>query len=143
MTIRPKNTGFTLLELIIVCIIVGITASLVVPGFMTMKEKSLSRDAEVTLGLIFNAERFYRMQVGGPVDCTCLGRGTGASGCDQITTGCNTLMKLAIPYKDWKYQVSGSPTYTITATRSTGNGCVYSLAYNSADGKPIPNNSCP
>jgi len=143
MTIKPKNNGFTMLELIIVCTIVGITAAMTVPGFVTMREKSLSRDAEVTLGLIFDAERFYRMQVGAPVDCTCLGRGAGAGGCDDLTTGCNTLMKLAIPYKDWQYRVVNSPTFTITATRSTGTGCVYSLPYNSADGKATANGSCP
>ncbi|MFC1657899.1 type II secretion system protein [Candidatus Omnitrophota bacterium] len=54
----------TLLELLIVVILIGIIAAVGLPGFATMRERSLDNEAKVSLKLIQAAEKIYRMKVG-------------------------------------------------------------------------------
>ena len=51
--------GFTLLELLIVVIIVGILASIAVPQFLNAVEKSRVAKAKANAGLIAHAEKMY------------------------------------------------------------------------------------
>jgi len=57
--------GFTIAEILMVIVIVGILAALTYPNFTIPKEKALDREAKATLALMRAAERIYRMEAGG------------------------------------------------------------------------------
>ncbi len=60
MRMRPRgNSGFTLLELLVVVIIVGILATIAVPAFTKAMEKGRSAEAASILGAIKTAEEAY------------------------------------------------------------------------------------
>lgn len=57
-----NRNAFTLIELIIVVIIVAILASIVSPMMRDMKLRAIAQEAIVTLGIIREAERQYRIE---------------------------------------------------------------------------------
>ncbi len=59
-----KKKSFTLIEILIVVIIVGILASLALPNFGPFKENTLDKEAKASLSLIRAAEKIYRMENG-------------------------------------------------------------------------------
>lgn len=111
MNIKQKS-GFTLLEVIIVIIIVGVLASLALPRFFRTIEFSRSTEA------------FSGLQVlrGGMERCY-LGRNFVYTNCTPIST-LDVEDPGASPNAHFTYAVS-SPTstgYTLTATRTTRDG---------------------
>lgn len=54
--------GFTLLELVVVLIIVGVLGTISFVHYGVYQEKSLDSEAEANLALIIAAERVYRME---------------------------------------------------------------------------------
>ena len=59
-----KNTGFTLIELIIVVIIIGILATIAAPMMSGLQEKAIRTEAIAALGTIRTAQRAYRVEYG-------------------------------------------------------------------------------
>jgi len=59
-----KKKSFTLIEIIIVIVIVGILSAIALPNFGIMREKQLDKEAKAVLKLIQAAERIYRMENG-------------------------------------------------------------------------------
>jgi len=59
-----KNTGFTLIELIIVLIIIGILATITAPMMSGMQEKAIKTEAITALGVIRDAQRAYYVEYG-------------------------------------------------------------------------------
>ena len=111
MKLDKNKSGFTLLEIIIVIIIVGVLASLAMPKFFKTVEYSRSTEALGSLGAIRRA-----MDV-----------------CYQPTrqyTPCNAFSVLSIEDPGtiagahWTYTIpaTAANTYTIRATRTTVDG---------------------
>ena len=70
MRLKNNKSGFTLLEIIIVIIIVGVLASLALPRFFSTVEFSKSTEALASLSVVRGAvERCYLGQAGTYVNC--------------------------------------------------------------------------
>jgi prepilin-type N-terminal cleavage/methylation domain-containing protein len=112
MKIRNQKSGFTLLEIIIVIIIVGVLASLALPRFFSTVEYSKSTEALGAMSAIRQSmERCYLQRSGSYSNCT------GFSVLD-LEDPANS------PNAHFTYALSGQSAtgYTITATRNTLDG---------------------
>ncbi|MCM8780687.1 MAG: type II secretion system GspH family protein [Candidatus Omnitrophica bacterium] len=119
------KAGFTLLEVLIVLIIVGILAALGLPGFTKAREMALDKEAIASLKLIRAAERIYRMEVGD----YC--RSAACSGNETLI---NQYLKLFLPTtnKRWNYKVdpAGTPSYFNAKAQRTTLPRPGGLSYN-------------
>jgi len=103
--------GFTLLELLIVLIIIGVLAALFIPSFRPAKEAALNDEARANLDLIKAAEKVYRMENNlyyGPT-----------SDINNI----NTYLKLSLPNatnRNWNYSIisASADAFSATAVRN-------------------------
>jgi type IV pilus assembly protein PilE len=59
---RSNSKGFTLIELMIVVVIIGILAALAIPRFMAASAKSKTSEAQLILKQIYTMERTYKQQ---------------------------------------------------------------------------------
>lgn len=111
MELKNNKSGFTLLEIIIVIIIVGVLASLALPRFFSTVEFSRSTEALNNLGVLRQAfERCYLSRSGTYVGCTM-----GNIDVDDPGTA---------PGTHFTYSISGASAtgYTIQATRNAIDG---------------------
>ncbi|MFA6384470.1 MAG: prepilin-type N-terminal cleavage/methylation domain-containing protein [Candidatus Omnitrophota bacterium] len=131
--LMPKGRvkrGFTLMELVIVVIIIGILITLAIVQFGGPTEIALDKEARANLKLIAAAEKIYRMEIGTYVK---------ANNESQI----NERLRLLLPAtgnKKWEYKVvtdNDNTTFTINGTRTQSDGRTWSFnetseeAYNS------------
>jgi len=106
-----KRSGFTLLEIIIVIIIVGVLASLALPRFFATVEFSRSTEALQNASVVRQSvERCY------------LGRSGTYVGC--VISALDVENPSTTPGSHFAYIVTGqsATVYTIQATRGTING---------------------
>lgn len=59
---KKKSTGFTLIELMIVVVIIGIVASMAIPRFIKATAKSKQTEAKMILKQIYVMQRAYKME---------------------------------------------------------------------------------
>jgi prepilin-type N-terminal cleavage/methylation domain-containing protein len=116
--------GFTLTELMIVIVIVGVLVTLAINQLYGPREQAFQREAEANLKLIAAAEKIYRMEIGGYMD------GTDA-------TALNSDLSLMLPASNpqWAYKVVGSSAnaFTAKAGRLPGNSPVYCINQSTDD----------
>jgi type IV pilus assembly protein PilE len=100
-------TGFTLLEMMIVVVVIGVLASIALPRYVRVVEKGRSAEARHVLGLIRDSELAYYLDVDSyTTSLTALGV--------QVPTACNASYYFS-------YGIAGGgSTFTATATRCTG-----------------------
>ncbi|MEW6008072.1 MAG: prepilin-type N-terminal cleavage/methylation domain-containing protein [Candidatus Omnitrophota bacterium] len=108
------SKAFTMMEIMITLVIIGVLATIGFSQYQTSMESALAREARVGLEVIFAAERIIFLQTGGFVAC-------------NNTTDCNTNLNLDLRAGGWDYSVAvvAGPNFTATATRTGGL-----LAYN-------------
>lgn len=117
MTPKTKDMSFTLLELIVVLIILGILVSLSVPIFTKTKERVLNREAAVNLRLIRAAEEIYRMEVGWYIACA-----------NTSEVNANLDLSLRTVEPNWNYKVDAEPTrFTGKAQRTASDKRIWCL----------------
>jgi prepilin-type N-terminal cleavage/methylation domain-containing protein len=102
-----RRFGFTLLEMMIVVVVIGVLASIALPRYVRVVEKGRSAEARHILGLIRDSELAYYLDMDRYTNTlTQLGV--------QVPTACNASYYFS-------YSVAGAPgSFTATATRCTG-----------------------
>lgn len=59
---NKKNKGFTLIELVVVIIIIGVVAGVALPMFYRIKGKAICTEAVTAMGTIRRAIKMYRLE---------------------------------------------------------------------------------
>lgn len=62
--IRRKESGFTLIEVLVVVVIVAILAAISVPIYIQYVQGARASDAQATIGAIYNAVKMFRQDFG-------------------------------------------------------------------------------
>lgn len=114
-----KTSGFSLMELVVVIIIIGILSTFGVTQYRAAREQALDREVQANLRLILAAERVFRMEDNNtPPRYTACVQGPAAN-------DCNTVLRLLLPQaadRAWNYQVAWLPangqTFCAQATRT-------------------------
>lgn len=110
---KMGKKGFTLIELIVVVIVIGILATIAIPQYLKATEKAKGGKARNAMGLIAQAEKLYRAD-----SDTYIASGTGSFAGDFEDY---VELNEVDGDTDWTYAVTGdASTFIITATRSSG-----------------------
>jgi prepilin-type N-terminal cleavage/methylation domain-containing protein len=109
---QTKSAGFTLIELMIVVVIVGILTTLAIPRFMQSATKSKQSEAKLILKQIYVNQRTYRQQ--SMINSYYI-PGVPASATNPNALG--TIWIEIMPDAKYTYTVAGGAnTFTVTAT---------------------------
>jgi type IV pilus assembly protein PilA len=104
-----RESGFTLVELLVVMLILGLLAAIAIPSFFNQRDKAKDADAKAGVRTAQTAIETYATDNGGSY--------TGADATDlrAIEQTLNDVNLTAVT------PTSGGDGYTITATSTTGN----------------------
>ena len=130
---RPLAPGFTLLELMVVVIIVGVIAAFAIPNYNKSMQKAHERDMLVQLTAINAANLLYRSYAGKYWDTT---------GGTQYLTAINSALSINIIANSgttYDYRSANGSSYTATADWDS-----YTLEVTQAaiDAASVPPNPC-
>jgi len=110
--------AFTLMELLVVIVIVGILAGLSIPRYTKTTERARDREAVSVLKQIKAAENFYRVKYGRYFP----GGPSFPSDCYDKIEVINNALHLKLTEKDWDYLVCWTPAinpnFNASATRT-------------------------
>ena len=126
-----NRSGFTLLEVIIVIIIIGVLASLALPRFFSTVEYSRGSEAMQSLATVRQSvERYYLMR--STYNNATIGGATPNLDVEDPGT---------VPNAHFTYGIAtGATAYTITATRNTrdgGNGGTIGVTFSGPPGNTV------
>lgn len=108
--LRVAMRSFTLIELIMVVVIIGVLVTFAAPAFRVTRDRALENEARANLSLIQSAQRIYRMENGNFIACAA---GTAYSAC------LNPNLKLELPQSSaWTY---ASPSAGCAQAARTGH----------------------
>ena len=105
-----SRSGFTLIELVVVVVIVGALASIALPRYVTFKERAIVAEALNAFGTIKKAEEMQRLETGSYITC-------------QNAAQFAANLSLTFNQTNWVYLVVSfsSSTFIIEADRTSAN----------------------
>jgi prepilin-type N-terminal cleavage/methylation domain-containing protein len=135
-----RKIAFTLVELLVVVIIVGVLATLGLVNYTNVKEHALGKEAQANLKLIAAAEKIYQLETG-----VYYPTPYASPSIAEI----NTNLKLSLPPTsgNWAYSITAASAsnFTALADRSGSGGyleCQYKIT--ETGGEPVVSQSpCP
>jgi len=96
-----KRTGFTLIELMVVVLIMGILASMSIPYYYKTVETSKATDS-VSLGhLLGNANRMYKLDNPGAPISGRVSNSCNSQTCTSATGACRLIACTYVAQQDW------------------------------------------
>ena len=107
--------GFTLIELIVVVIVIGILATVAVPQYLKATERAKGGKAQNAIALIAQGEKLYRAENDTYLNVAAAGANAAlGSYVELLSVDADT---------DWRYTVTGATTsaFLVTATRNGGS----------------------
>jgi type IV pilus assembly protein PilE len=120
---RQASRGFTLIEVLIAVIVVGVLAAIALPSFMAQIRASRRADAVATLSLIQQAQERWRANQ--PQYAAVL-MTTPATDCDteaeRVANNCLGIAPVAGARYTYALSGAAATAYTITATAVAGAG---------------------
>jgi prepilin-type N-terminal cleavage/methylation domain-containing protein len=109
-TLQRNQKGFTLIELMIVVVIIGILAALAIPRFMASTTRSKQSEAKEILKQIYTMERAYRQEYD-----TYWGNGLSADALNPTTF--SRIGVEVMPTARYTYSIAcDAITFLVTAT---------------------------
>lgn len=132
---NKEKAGFTLLELLVVLVIIGILSTLSITNYTKTRERAKDREAQTALSLIQSAERMLRLRSAAYYP---------SIGTEGDIGNINTNLKLNLGEQGWDYSVTGgASTFIACAQRSVG-GVTRSWSINQDASEASPSGSpCP
>lgn len=130
-----RKPSFTLLELLVVIIALGVLATLAITHYGSARERALGKEAMSQLKTIQAAELIVFEENGVYLDCSDAGAVTAYY--------CRNRLNLpGLSNSQWIYGVDlvGATAFFATATRRSGNGCTYAIDQD--DLQATPNANC-
>jgi len=105
---KIKRKGFTLIELVIVLVIVGVLATIAAPSFFPLIEKGKNKEAIALVNSLRAGEQMYRLK----------SNSNSIINCGDLVT-CGNLLGLALTSSEWTCAVnSAGVVFTASCTRA-------------------------
>jgi len=133
-----KKKGFTLVEILVVLVVIGILVALALSSFGVTKERAMDKEAKANLRLVQAAEKIYKLEM-----AHYFPPGTSTSDVSLINS--NLKLRLPAPPKtiSWNYNVDAS-SQQIKATRNKTGGRYFSINFTTDTITCTPNSdTCP
>ena len=111
-----KNRGFTLIEILIVMVVIGILAAIAVPSYNSQLRRGTRSAAQALMADIANKEQFYLQSQRTYWDCASPCTNMSAIGITGLPAEVTNFYTLKIDKND----IATPMTFIITATPKTG-----------------------
>jgi len=141
-----NQKAYTLIELVIVVIIIGMLAQFGISSMYKAKERALLRQAVVELRMIKDAESAYMLKRSTYTTCTDKTQCGSYLGLDFTSTANLGTGATGGAVAAWNYNVTGTAPYCAYAVRTSGSygGCTYMFCLDGSTTDSVySSGSCP